>query len=85
VRIFLSFNSRDTVLAEAMRAGLSRIDPTAQVFFSPVSLGADFWLPKIAEEIAEAQSRANRERRGAIRAPLCNVPWYTYAQSAVGD
>jgi hypothetical protein len=39
-----------------MRAGLSRIDPTAQVFFSPVSLGADFWLPKLAEEIAEAQS-----------------------------
>jgi hypothetical protein len=56
VRIFLSFNSRDTALAEAVRAGLSRIDPTAQVFFSPVSLGAGFWLPKLAEEIAEAQS-----------------------------
>jgi hypothetical protein len=56
VRTFLSFNSRDTALAEAMRAGLSRIDPTVQVFFSPVSLGAGFWLPKLAEEIAEAQS-----------------------------
>jgi WD40 repeat protein len=56
VRIFLSFNSRDTGLAEVVRAGLSRIDPTAQVFFSPVSLGAGFWLPKLAEEIAEAQS-----------------------------
>jgi WD40 repeat protein len=56
VRIFLSFNSRDTALAEAVRAGLSRIDPTAQVFFSPVSLGAGFWLPKLAEAIAEAQS-----------------------------
>jgi hypothetical protein len=36
--------------------GLSRIEPTAQVFFSPVSLGAGFWLPKLAEGIAEAQS-----------------------------
>jgi WD40 repeat protein len=56
VRIFLSFNSRDTALAEIVRAGLSRIEPTAEVFFSPVSLGAGFWLPKLAEEIAEAQS-----------------------------
>jgi WD40 repeat protein len=56
VRIFLSFNSRDAALAEAVRAGLSRIEPTAQVFFSPVSLGAGFWLPRLAEEIAEAQS-----------------------------
>jgi WD40 repeat protein len=56
VRIFLSFNSRDTGLAEAVRAGVSRIEPTAQVFFSPVSLGAGFWLPRLAEEIAEAQS-----------------------------
>jgi WD40 repeat protein len=56
VRIFLSFNSRDTALAEAVRAGLSRIEPTAQVFFSPVSLGAGFWLPKLAEEIAESES-----------------------------
>src|SRR5262245_23243148 len=43
-------------LAEAVRAGLSRIEPTAQVYFSPVSLGAGFWLPKLAEAIAEAQS-----------------------------
>ena len=56
VRIFLSFNSRDTALAEAVRAGLSRIEPAAQVFFSPVSLGAGFWLPKLAEEIAESES-----------------------------
>ena len=56
MRIFLSFNSRDTGLAEAVRVGPSRIEPTAEVFFSPVSLGAGFWLPKLAEEIAEAQS-----------------------------
>jgi hypothetical protein len=56
MRVFLSFNSRDTALAELVRAGLFRIEPTAQVFFSPVSLGAGFWLPKLAEGIAEAQS-----------------------------
>jgi DNA-binding beta-propeller fold protein YncE len=56
VRIFLSFNSKDTSLAEAVRVGLSRIEPAAQVFFSPVSLGAGFWLPKLAEEIAESES-----------------------------
>jgi hypothetical protein len=46
----------NTALAEAVRAGLSRIEPTAQVFFSPVSLGAGFWLPKLAEEIADSES-----------------------------
>jgi hypothetical protein len=56
VRIFLSFNSRDTALAEAVRAGLSRIDPGAQIFFSSVSLGAGFWLPKLADEIAHAEA-----------------------------
>src|SRR5262245_21737884 len=56
MRIFLSFNYRDTALAEAVRAGLSRIDPNTEVFLSPVSLGAGFWLPKLAEEIAQAQA-----------------------------
>ena len=32
------------------------MNSTAQVFFSPVSLGAGFWLPKLAEEIAESES-----------------------------
>jgi hypothetical protein len=45
VRIFLSFNSRDTALAEAVRAGLFQIEPTAQVFFSPVSLARAFGCP----------------------------------------
>jgi hypothetical protein len=57
VRIFLSFNSRDTALAEAVRAGLSRIEPEAQIFFSLVSLGTGFWLPKLAEEIAQDMRR----------------------------
>ena len=52
MRIFLSFHSRDIALAEAIQAGLSRIEPGAEVFFSPVSLGAGFWLPRLAEEIA---------------------------------
>ena len=56
MRIFLSFNSKDTGLAEAIRAGLSRIAPDAQIFFSPVSLGAGFWLPKLAEQIARSEA-----------------------------
>jgi TPR repeat protein len=56
MRIFLSFNSKDMALAEAIRTGLSRIDQDAQIFFSPVSLGAGFWLPKLAEEIAQAEA-----------------------------
>jgi hypothetical protein len=40
VRVFLSFNSKDTAFAEAIRAGLSRLEPKAKIFFSPVSLGA---------------------------------------------
>jgi hypothetical protein len=34
VRIFLSFNSKDTAFANAIRAGLSKREPTAQIFFS---------------------------------------------------
>jgi WD40 repeat protein len=56
VRIFLSFNSKDTAFAEAIRAGLSRIEPDIKIFFSPISLGAGFWLPKLAEGIAEAEA-----------------------------
>jgi TPR repeat protein len=56
MRIFLSFNSKDMALAEAIRTGVSRIDQGAQIFFSPISLGAGFWLPKLAEEIAQAEA-----------------------------
>jgi hypothetical protein len=56
VRIFLSFNSKDAALAEAIRAGLTRLEPNAKVFFSPVSLGSGLWLPKLADEIAEADA-----------------------------
>jgi WD40 repeat protein len=54
VRIFLSFNSKDLALAEAMRGELSRLDPGIDIFFSPASLGSGFWVPIIDKEIAEA-------------------------------
>jgi tetratricopeptide (TPR) repeat protein len=56
LRIFLSFHSKDVELAAAVRDGLRRIAPAAQVFFSPVSLGAGFWQPGLAEEIAQADA-----------------------------
>jgi hypothetical protein len=46
VRIFISFNSKDMTVAEAVRVGLSRLEPKAEFFFSPISLGQGFWLPK---------------------------------------
>jgi tetratricopeptide (TPR) repeat protein len=56
MRIFLSFNSKDAALAEAIRAGLSKLEPDADIFFSPVSLGSGLWLPKLGSEIAEANA-----------------------------
>jgi hypothetical protein len=56
MRIFLSFNSKDMALAEVVRARLPVFEPDIQIFFSPVSLGAGFWLPKLAEHIAEADA-----------------------------
>jgi hypothetical protein len=56
LRIFLSFHSKDQALAEALSAGLNRLEPGADIFFSPVSLGAGFWQPKLAEEIAAADA-----------------------------
>ena len=56
LRIFLSFHSKDQALAEGLRAGLKRLEPRADVFLSSVSLGAGFWLPKLAEEIAAADA-----------------------------
>ena len=43
-------------LAEAIRAGLSRLEPEAKIFFSPVSLGSGLWVPKLADEIAAAEA-----------------------------
>lgn len=43
-------------LAEAIREGLARLEPSADIFFSPVSLGSGFWQPKLATEIATADA-----------------------------
>lgn len=56
MRIFLSFNSKDSGLAAALRAGIARIEPTADIFLSSVSLGPGFWLPKLDSEIADADA-----------------------------
>jgi hypothetical protein len=56
LRIFLSFNSKDQALAEAIRAGLARLEPDATIFFPPVALGSGMWLPRLGHEIAEADA-----------------------------
>ena len=42
MRIFLSYHTKDLALAEGLRAGLLKLDPKADIFFSPVSLGQGF-------------------------------------------
>lgn len=56
MRIFLSFNHKDAALAEAMRANLSKAEPNANIFSSPVALGTGSWLPRIEAEIAGADA-----------------------------
>jgi WD40 repeat protein len=56
LRIFLSFNSKDTALAEAIRFGLCKLEPGADIFFSPASLGSGFWQSKLAAGIDEADA-----------------------------
>src|SRR5215467_4614653 len=54
-RWFLSYNSQDLALMQAFEAALRRKDPDARFFFAPKSLRAGgFWLPDLAQEIAEA-------------------------------
>src|SRR5258705_370252 len=53
-RWFLSYNSQDLALMHAFEAALRRKDADARFFFAPKSLRAGgFWLPKLAQEIAE--------------------------------
>ncbi len=56
MQIFLSFNSKELALAKALRCRLRKINSSADVFFSPVSLGAGFWVPKLAAELAGADA-----------------------------
>jgi len=54
-RWFLSYNSQDLALMQSFEAALRRKDADARFFFAPKSLRAGgFWLPELAQEIAEA-------------------------------
>jgi hypothetical protein len=54
-RWFLSYNSQDLALMQAFEAALRRKDADTRCFFAPKSLRAGgFWLPELAQEIAEA-------------------------------
>jgi formylglycine-generating enzyme required for sulfatase activity len=54
-RWFLSYNSQDLALMQAFEAALRRKDADTRFFFAPKSLRAGgFWLPELAQEIAEA-------------------------------
>jgi len=54
-RWFLSYNSQDFELAQALEAELTRTDPGASIFFAHNSLrpGA-YWLPALADDITKA-------------------------------
>jgi len=54
-RWFLSYTSQDFALTQALKAGLQHVEPDAHIFFAPESMRAGgFWLPQLAEEIAES-------------------------------
>src|SRR5215831_6838383 len=58
-RWFLSYNSQDLALMQAVEAALRRKDPDAKIFFAPKSLRAGgYWLPELAKEIAESTAFA---------------------------
>jgi len=52
---FVSYNSRELALAQAVTDAIKLRDPSTQVFLAPASLRAGgFWLPKLAEAISDA-------------------------------
>ena len=63
-RWFLSYNSQDFELAQALAAELARTEPDASIFFAPKSLrpGA-YWMPALAKDIAEATAFVRRSYR----------------------
>jgi hypothetical protein len=46
------YGHRTTLATPLLREGLLRLEPTADIYLSSISLRAGFWLPKLAEEIA---------------------------------
>jgi len=54
-RWFLSYNSQDLPLMQALEAGLRRKDAEASIFFAPKNLRAGgYWLPELARGIEES-------------------------------
>jgi hypothetical protein len=54
-RWFLSYNTQDLALMQALEATLRQKDAGAYIFFAPKSLRAGgFWLPGLAKEIAQS-------------------------------
>src|SRR6516165_114575 len=54
-RWFLSYNSQDLALMQALEATLRRKDPEAHIFFAPKSLRAgSYFLPELAKEIEQS-------------------------------
>lgn len=54
-RWFLSYNSSDRALAEALKASIERKDAGSRIFFDTTGLRAgDYWQPALAKEINEA-------------------------------
>jgi formylglycine-generating enzyme required for sulfatase activity len=56
---FLSYASQDFALTQALKLGLQRREPDAQIFFAPEGMRAGgLWLPQLAEEIANSTAFA---------------------------
>jgi hypothetical protein len=53
-RWFLSYNSQDAPLAEALERELRRKDRGAAIFFAKNLRPGAYWMPALAEEIAQA-------------------------------
>jgi formylglycine-generating enzyme required for sulfatase activity len=54
-RWFLSYNTQDLALMEALESALRQKDPSAHIFFAPKSLRAGgYWLPELAKEIGQS-------------------------------
>ena len=54
-RWFLSYNTQDQALMEALEAALRQKDPEAHIFFAPKSLRAgNYFLPELAKEITQS-------------------------------
>jgi WD40 repeat protein len=84
MRIFLSYHSKDRPLAQALRAGLLKLEPSANVFFDQVSLESGFWIPRIFQRIAEADCFLFLIGRNGI-GPWQEVEYWTALQRHIEE